>query len=348
MIRRASHHEGASMSIDPTKLHRDSIVIDAVCPLLFTPGYLDLYRCGGATMVAPTVGGFSGGAAETLRTIGRWLKLVRESDDLLLVKQAADVEGAKAEGKLGILLHFQGTEPIEDDIDLVDAYKELGVGIIQLSYNVKNRFGDGCEERTDAGLSRLGLKLIERLNQSRVIVDCSHTGYRTTMDAIEASNAPVVFSHANPRAVYASPRNIVDEQIKAVAATGGLTGIVGYPAFVSASVRPTLDAFIDHIDYVVQLVGIDHVALGIDYFEGMDPLMPLEAARQQYDSFIASGAWSAASYPPPPYHYPEGIETPDGLPNLTAGLARRGYGEADIRKILGENWLRVYRAVWGA
>jgi membrane dipeptidase len=336
------------MSADFQDLHRDAIVIDAVCPLLADPGHLDLYRRGGLTLVAPTVGGFAGGAAETLRSIGRWLKLVRESKDFLLVKQAADVRRAKAEGKLGILLHFQGTEPIEDDLNLVDAYKELGVGIIQLSYNVKNRFGDGCEERTDAGLSRLGLRLIERLNSARVIVDCSHTGYHTTMDAISASTAPVVFSHANPRAVYASPRNILDEQIKAVAATRGLTGIVGYPAFVSASARPTLDEFIDHIDHVVQLVGIDHVALGIDYFEGMDPIMPLERAKRQYEHFIASGIWSAKSYPPPPYHYPEGIETPQDFPNLTAGLLRRGYGEADIRKILGENWLRVYRAVWGA
>ena len=336
------------VQIDAKELHRDAIVIDAVCPLLATPSYLDLYRRGGLTMVAPTVGGFSGGAGETLRSIGRWLNLIRESDDLLLVKRAADVTRAKAEGKLGILLHFQGTEPIEDDLDLVVAYKELGVGIIQLSYNVKNRFGDGCEERTDAGMSRLGLKLIQRLNKARVIVDCSHTGYRTTMDAIEASSEPVVFSHANPRAVYASPRNIVDEQIKAVAATGGLTGIVGYPAFVSDAARPSLDEFIDHIDYVVQLVGIDHVALGIDYFEGMHPLMPLERAKRQYDDFIASGMWSAASYPPPPYHYPEGIETPEGFPNLTAGLLRRGYCEADTRKILGGNWLRVYEAVWGA
>ncbi len=336
------------MSTEPQALHRDAIVIDAVCPLLSTPKYLHLYRRGGLTVVAPTVGGFAGGAAETLRSIGRWLKAVRESEDLLLIKTASDVRRAKAEGKLGILLHFQGTEPIEDDLNLVDAYKEVGVGIIQLSYNVRTRFGDGCEEPSDARLSRLGLKLIKRMNEARVIVDCSHTGFRTTMDAIEASTAPVVCSHANPRTIHDSPRNIVDEQIKAVAATGGLTGIVGYPAFVSASPRPTLDAFIDHVDHVVQLVGIDHVALGIDYFEGMDPLTPLEVAQEQYDSFIAAGIWSPASYPPPPYHYPAGIETPEGFPNLTAGLLRRGYGEADVRKILGENWLRIYRTVWGS
>lgn len=336
------------MGLDPVALHRDAIVIDAVCPLLTDTRHLPLYRRGGFTMVAPTVGGFSGGAAATLRTLGRWLAAIREDDGLLLVKRAADVERAKAEGKLGILLHFQGTEPLEDDLALVDAYKEIGVGIMQLAYNVKNRFGDGCEERTDAGLSRLGLKLIDRMNQAKVIVDCSHTGYRTTMDAIEVSAAPVVFSHANPRAVHASPRNILDDQIKAVAATGGLTGIVGYPGFVSASPRPTLDAFIDHIDHVVQLVGIDYVALGIDYFDGMATTAPLEEAKRQYEQLVAAGHWTPASYPPPPYHYPEGIETPEGMPALTAGLVKRGYKAEDIRKILGGNWVRVYRAVWGS
>ena len=335
------------MQDEAMRLHRDSIVIDAVCPLLTTPDHLDLYIKGGATAVAPTVGGFAG-AAETLRAIGRWVAYVRKRDDLLLVKTAADVEKAKATGKLGILLHFQGTEPVENDVDLVDAYKELGVGIIQLSYNVKNRVGDGCEERTDAGLSRFGLKLIERMNQARVIVDCSHTGYRTTMDAIEASSAPVVFSHANPRAVHPSPRNIQDDQIKAVAATGGLVGMVGYPAFVSSSPRPTMDQFVAHIDYVVQLVGIDHVALGIDYFDGMDPIADLAVAQRQYASLVASGAWSPASYPPPPYIYPEGLETPAGFPNLTAALLKKGYRPEDIQKILGGNWVRVYRAVWGS
>ena len=332
---------------DAREVHQSAIVIDAVCPLLKDPTHLGLYRRGGCTTVAPTMGGFEN-ASGTLRSLGRWLKYIRDNDDVLLVRAAADVARAKATGKLGILPHFQGTEPLEDSLDLVDAYKELGVGIIQLSYNVKNRVGDGCEERTDAGLSRFGLKLIERMNRARVIVDCSHTGYRTTMEAIEASSAPVVFSHANPRAVHPSPRNILDDQIVAVAKTGGLVGAVGYPAFVSSAPRPTLDEFIAHIDYMVRLVGIDHVALGIDYFLDMEPITPLPQAQAFYQARLAEGTWSAASYPPPPYFYPAGIETPEGFPNLTAALLRRGYAAADVLKILGGNWVRVYREVWGS
>jgi membrane dipeptidase len=186
------------------------------------------------------------------------------------------------------------------------------------------------------------------MNRAGVIVDCSHTGHRTTMEAIEASSAPVVFSHANAHAVHPSPRNIRDDQIKAIAATGGLVGTVGYPAFVSLSPRPSLDEFIAHIDYMVELVGIDHVALGLDYFTGMDPITSLSAARSEYKFYIESGAWTSASYPPPPYVFPAGIETTANLPNLTARLLDRGYKVEEVRKILGGNWVRVYRSVWGA
>ena len=334
------------MQTSADSLHRDAIVIDPVCPLLSIKEHLDLYKKGGLTAVAPTVGGWENAPA-TMRTLGEWVRLIRERDDVLMVRRAVDIEEAKRAGKLGVIFHFQGADPLENSVDLVDAYKAAGVGMIQLTYNVKNRVGDGCEERTDAGLSRFGLDVIARMNAAGIVVDCSHTGYRTTMDAFEASKAPTVFSHANPRAVYGTPRNITDEQIKAAAASGGLTGIVGFPAFVSADKRPTLDQFIDHVAYVGDLVGIDHVALGIDYFQGQSPIMPDDRAVAMYEAVIASGRWSTQSYPPPPYYYPQGIETPDRMPNLTAALLRRGFSPEDIRKVLGGNWMRVFRAVWG-
>jgi membrane dipeptidase len=327
-------------------LHEQAIVIDAVCPLLFEHRHVELYKRGGCTAVAPTVGG-SENAETALRNIGRWIKRIRTGGDLALVRRAADIEAAKRDRRLGIILHFQGTDPIEDDLDLVDAYKSLGVGMIQLTYNVKNRVGDGCEERTDAGLSRFGLDFIKRMNEARLVVDCSHTGFRTTMDAIEASKRPTVFSHAGAFSVHPSPRNISDEQIKAVAATGGLVGAVGYPPFVSAAPRPSLDDFIRHIDHMVNLVGIDHVALGIDYFTGQHPIASDDVAAAIYKRLVDEGRWSPKAYPPPPYYYPAGIETPEGLPNLTARLLERGYAPADILKIMGGNWVRVFREVWG-
>ena len=333
-------------SADSATLHRESIVIDAVCPLLQDRQYIDWYRQGGVTAVGPTVN--SGHSArETLRNLGDWLKFAREDDRVVLVKRAKDVYTAKKDNKLGLFFHLQGTDPIENDVNLVDAYKEMGVGMIQLTYNVKNRVGDGASERTDSGLSYFGLKFVRRCNEARVIVDCSHTGYRTTMDAIEASNQPVVFSHANPKAVKSSPRNITDEQIKAVAATGGLVGAVGYPAFVSDSIRPTLDQFVEHIDYYVQLTGINHVGIGMDYYLGQHPVADLNEARAMYEASVDSGRWRRDTYPPPPYYYPEGIETPKGMPNLTERLLQRDYTKEDVRKILGGNWMRVFKEVWG-
>lgn len=317
---------------DPGRIHSEAIVIDATCPLMNThPHLVDWWIEGGVTAAAPTVGGFDG-AGPTLRNLARWNRRIEQDARLQLVRSADDIEAAKRTGRFGIIYHFQGTTPIEDDLDLVAIYKQLGVGIIQLAYNVKNRVGDGCEERTDAGLSHFGVDLIARLNAAKVIVDCSHTGYRTTMEAIERSTAPVVFSHANVKTLVPSARSIADDQIKAVAATGGLVGAVGFPAFVSDAAHPTLDRFIDHIDYFAGQAGVADQA----------------TADRIYANAIDSGHWKPESYPPPPYHYPQGIETPQSLQNLTARLLERGFSEEDTRKILGANWMRVYRSVWSS
>jgi membrane dipeptidase len=329
----------------PLSVHATSIVIDAVCPLGTDPAYIGWYRDGGVTAYAPSVGG-TDNARTTLNTLAKWHRLLNERDDLLLVRQARDIEIAKQSGRVGIYLHFQGTDPIEDNLDLIDLYKALGVGVIQLAYNVRNRVGDGCEERTDAGLSRFGIKLIERLNKSHVIIDCTHTGQRTSLDAIEHSTAPVILSHSNVNSVHPSPRNVSAELIDAIAKSGGVIGVVGFPAMVADTATPLLDQFIAHIDAIVQRVGIDHVGLGIDYYSGQVGVATNEEAMRLYNELVSSGLWGAA-YPPPPHHYPAGIETPRTLPNLTLRLLERGYREADVRKILGGNWLRVMQSVWG-
>jgi membrane dipeptidase len=329
-----------------SEIHEESIVIDAVCPLVRdNPQYIEWYRAGGVTVIAPTVGSVDS-ARTTLNRLAAWHRMLRERDDLLLVRRALDVEAAKRSSRIGIYFHFQGTDPIEDNLDLIDLYKSLGVGVIQLAYNVRNKVGDGCEERTDSGISRFGIKLIERLNKVRVIVDCSHTGLRTSMDAIECSVAPVILSHSNPASVHSTSRNVPNELIDAIAKSGGVIGIAGFPAMVASATAPSLDDFVTHIDAVVQRAGIDCVGLGIDYYIGQAGIGNDEAAVRMYNEMTRSGAWSAA-YPPPPHHYPAGIETPKTLPNLTQRLLERGYKESDVRKILGGNWLRVMYSVWG-
>lgn len=333
--------------MNAAELHRDTIVIDATCPLARIHKYVDWYREGGATVIAPTITGASGSARTGFTQIGGWHRYVRERDDTLIVRQAADIETAKAEGKLGLILHCQGTALIEDEIDLVESYYEAGLRIVQLCYNTKNLVGDGASERTDAGLSHFGVKLIERLNRLGMLVDCSHTGHRTSLEAAEISADPIIISHANARAVQDNGRNVSDALIKAIAAGGGVVGTVGFPPFLSWEAQPTLDQFIDDIAYKADLVGIDHTGIGIDYYEGQHPIEDEEAAAARYQNRLDTGQWRAEEYPPPPYKFPAGIETPRTLEKLTGRLLERGFSEEDIRKIWGLNFMRVYRRVWG-
>lgn len=334
------------MSLDAKKLHNSAIVIDGACPLLRKSSYLDWYKEGGCTVVAPTVGlGLDAGGA--LREIGGWLRLIDSRDDLLLVRKGSDVDRAKKEGKLGILMHFQGTQPIENDLRLVDAYKALGISIVMLTYNQKSLVGDGCEERTDAGLSNFGVDLVKRLNEQRIIVDCSHTGLQTTLDAMSHSSRPVVFSHSNVRAVHDVKRNITDEQIRMVAASGGLVGMNAFPPTVSPNAKPSLDDFLRHFEHIIKLAGVDHVALGLDFFTHQSGVVSDADAKIYYDDSIRVGRWRKETYPPPPYLYPEGIETPKSLANLTKGLLEREYAPDDVKKIMGGNWRRVIMAVLG-
>jgi membrane dipeptidase len=188
--------------------------------------------------------------------------------------------------------------------------------------------------------------VIAELNRLGIVVDCSHTGYQTTMDAIEASAKPVIVSHGNVKAVCDSVRNLRDDQIKAIAAKGGVIGMNGFPAFVAKKTRPTLDDLIDHVDYIEKLVGVKHVSVGIDYYEGQAGVADDTMAKTAYDHVVRAGIWNPRDYPPPPWYYPQGIEMPDKLPNLTEALLRRGYSEQDVRGILGLNLIRVFKEVW--
>lgn len=333
------------MNDQARRVHEQSIVIDGVCPLLYEPWHVDRYIKGGATAVAPTVG-MSTSAHGALTNIAQWHRLCRDRDDLMLIRRASDILVAKQEKKLGIVLHFQGTDAIEDNVDLVDAFHALSVKVMQLTYNVRGRVGDGCTEPSDAGLSVFGKRVVRRMNDLGIIVDCSHTGYRTTMDAIAESSAPVILSHANSYSVHPSQRNVKDDVIKAIGDNGGIVGVVGYAPFLGTAERPTIDDLIRHIDHHVQLIGPDRVVLGLDYYIAQHPIAPLDKAMAIYEGHVKSGRWSKESYPPPPYYYPTGLETPDELPNLTARLLERGYSEQDVGNIMGGNWYRMYQTVW--
>lgn len=327
-------------------LHARSIVIDAVSPLLQHPKYLSHYLNGGVTAVCPTIA-VQESASVALARIGEWNKVARERNDVVMVRTTEDIRRAKREGAIGIIPHFQNIGPLEGNLDLIDGFAAAGVKVIQIAYNERGLAGDGCEEPSDAGLSRFGHSLLERLEAARIVVDCSHTGGRTTRDAIALARRPIVVSHANANAVHRSPRNLDDDVIKSIAGKGGLVGAVAFPPFISATVPPTIDEFVAQIKHLVKVGGEDHVGLGLDYYDGNHPFSTDEAAMAIYQREQESGRWSSA-YPAPPWKFPAEIATPDTLSSLTDAMLRHGMAEGVVQKVLGENWMRVYREIWGA
>ncbi|MDM5196722.1 dipeptidase [Fictibacillus enclensis] len=327
-------------------LHNQAIVIDATCPLGSVEDYFKLWIDGGVTVMVPTVA-VNHNCQETISLIAKWLKKIENNaNELLHITSIHDIYRAKKEHKLGILFHFQNSLPLETDLDLLSIYHRLGVRIIQLCYNVKNFVGDGCDERTDSGLSEFGLNAIREMNRLGILVDLTHSGYQTTIDAIQASEKPLIFSHSNVFNICPSPRNLRDDQIKAIAEKDGVIGVVAYPAFVSTKKQPTTDDLIDHIDYLKKLVGVRHIGIGMDFWEGMDGIAKIEDAKKLYDVLLRNGQWKATSYPPPPWRYPEGVEDPSKFANLTKALLNRGYSEDEVLLILGKNFIRVYKEVW--
>lgn len=336
-----------TIGTDSAELHQRSIVVDCACAILAQEKYIGITRSAGLTAGAASVAGESDNVLSAMKKISSWLEtLQRRSAEVMHIQRAEDFRLAKESGKLGIIFHFQGTAPLESSLEMVSVYQALGVRVVQLTYNARNYAGDGCDERVDGGLSDFGVKLVKALNRVGIAVDCSHASVQTSLDAIEVSEAPVLMTHSNAKTLCNSPRNLTDEQIRRVAASGGVIGVNGFPAFVSSKRRPSLDDLLRHVDYMVDLVGINHVGIGLDFFLGQAGVIPPRQAKARYEALVASGRWKPDSYPPPPYYYPTGIDGPHGYPNLTRGLLERGFSEEDVTKILGQNLIRVFRQVW--
>ena len=221
------------------RVHRDGIVIDHVTQFLETlfPTGVSQHRDGGVTVIGQTASvGAAGGAHETLTKIGLLLSRIRAlPNELLLIESVDDIRQAKAEGKLGVMLHFQTCSPFERDLNLIEVFYRLGVRVALLAYNVGNYVAPGISESPGGGLTKFGRRVVQEMNRVGMVVDGSHTGERATFEAMELCNGPFIFSHSNCKAVYNHPRNITDEQIRACAQTGGVVGVVGLPYFTSAS-----------------------------------------------------------------------------------------------------------------
>jgi membrane dipeptidase len=322
-------------------LHSDALVWDAHACMPLHPdadlGALERHRAAGVTFVSINVGMDMNPLAQILTTLASFrAQLHRRSDLFVPVDDVADVEHAKAAGKLAVAFDLEGGVPLCERPEMVQLFYDLGVRQIHLAYNRNNSIGGGCYD-DDVPLSALGRRIVAAINDAGMLMDCSHTGYRTSMDIMTASRAPVIFSHANPLALAANGRNIRDDQIDACVATGGVVCVNGVGRFLGDPAAGTA-AIVRHIDYLVQRIGAQHVGLGIDYEydQGLDDTPP--------------GLDRAHWWPPAHGYGKEGprirIAAPEQFPQITAGLVDFGYPDADVRNILGKNMLRLARRVW--
>ncbi|MFH1485292.1 MAG: membrane dipeptidase [Chloroflexota bacterium] len=322
------------MKAQAHRIHQEAVVIDGMNNALMSGDYFRSIMKAGitATMVPVSI---SATFRQTVDQLSSLLKLVNEHQNRVSIsRQTEEIRQAKQEGKLGLILVLEDSRQIEDNLDLLRAFWELGIRRSQLVYVMQNSMGCGKGERHDSGLTRLGVQAIKRMEELGILVDLCHCADRTLREAMEVAERPVVLSHCNVRGAYAHPNNLTDDHLEMVAKNGGVIGIASVPFYVAAEM-PTIDQVIDHIDYVKSRIGIDHVGIGTAIFEGH----PLSF----YDQFKLP----EDIYGKPPWPWPKGIETIERFPDLTQKLLERGYSEEDTKKVLGGNFMRVFRDVWG-
>lgn len=264
-----------------------------------------------------------------------------EPDRLLHVRTTEDLRRAQRERRLGIIFGCQGlASKIEGDASLILIMAQLGQRIVQLTYNERSDIGCGCIEASDTGLTEFGRICIREINESGMVLDVAHAGHDTALQAIDFSAKPPIVSHANVRALCDHPRNVRDGVLRSLAAQGGVIGITAYAPFCETrpGTRPTVDDFVSHIAYVADLVGIDHVGIGSDFFEGESPIRFERFFRRRYPAIVGHYTLDTV--------YAEGFEALEDFAALPAILRRRGFNDLEIHKILGGNFLRVFEQVW--
>lgn len=331
-----------------------NIIVDGLYHSLFTDhppiqnddDIIDLLIKGGVSTISTTVIGdeYKNNLVSFLKEVYNFWALEEAfSDRVSIIHDYDDMLKAKEESKLGIILSTQGADALEQDLRYVTLLYKLGVRIIQITYNQRNNLGSGVFEPNDSGITRFGQQVIFEMNRLGIVVDLSHVGYKTSLDAIEISKDPVIFSHSSVKKLSDNPRNISDEQIKAATSKGGVIGLCPHSVFISKDglSRPTVDDFIDHIEYVMDLTGSDnHVGIGTDRW--MRPTMEYKIRRKEFEKTLPGffGSFSGDS------KQVEGFNFYDEWDNLIDSLLKRNFSEQQIAKILGGNFCRVFQQVW--
>ncbi|MDE0308627.1 MAG: membrane dipeptidase [Acidiferrobacterales bacterium] len=278
--------------------------------------------------------------AETLKTIRQWDRWFVEHDDLIMaVKTIDDIDEARDSGRTGIILGFQNSSPIEDDLALVEAFHVQGVRIMQLTYNNQSLVGTGYCESRDSGLTNFGRNVVREMNRLGMIVDVSHTSELTCMEAIEFSERPIAVTHANPRFFCDNPRNKSNDLLVQLAASGGMLGFSLYPLHLAGGTQCSLESFCSMVAKTADLIGVEHLGLGTDLCLGW-PSEHLEYMRSGTWRFPDQRAGSPVVQWP---DYPPWFRKNEDLSNVSDGLSQTGFSEDEVGLIMGGNWYRFFQ-----
>jgi membrane dipeptidase len=323
-----------------TGIHDSLTVIDGLLISKWSREVFVDMRKGGLTAANCTCSIWEG-FAETMRNIAQWKRWFTENADLITpVRTTADIRCAKAEGKTGIILGFQNTSAFEDQIGYIALFKDLGVGVVQITYNTQNLAGAGCYEHRDTGLSGFGHEVVAEMNRVGILCDLSHVGGVTSRDVVLASKRPVAYTHILPAALKPHPRNKSDEEIRFIVEHGGFVGVTMFPPFLVRGNNSTVEDYVAAIDHVISIAGEENVGIGTDFTQDQD---------EDFFEYIChdKGYGRRVTGPFGDVVNPAGMRRIGDFPNLTATMERAGWPETKIREIMGENWLRVLADVWG-
>jgi len=309
-------------------------------------------KASGLTAVNITLGYVAGPEdpyAYTLKTIAEWDAILKaHPDSLLKVDRAADILRARDEGRIGIIYGFQNAVQIGTDLGRVDEFGRRGVRVIQLTYNPANPLGDGSMAPENRGLTPFGREVVARLNRQRIMVDLSHSGEHTCLDAIAASKAPISINHTGCRALADLPRNKTDAELRGVAEKGGFVGIFFMP-FLNVSGHAHAEDVVAHIDHAVSVCGEDHVGIGTDgSVTAIDDLAAYQASLAREVAERAKAGIGAKGERADTYPFVVDLRGVEQFRKLATLLRVKGYSERRIEKILGLNFVRFARDVWGA
>jgi len=264
--------------------------------------------------------------------------------NLIVVRHAADIPQAKQSKKIGIILGFQHPQPIEN-LDHLELFRNLGVRVMQLTYNNRSLLGDGCLEPGNSGLSKLGKSAIAKMNELGIAVDLSHSGQRTTAEGIEASKKPVLITHSGCNAVFQHPRNKDDRELKALADRGGVIGIYIMPYLVASPTSPAREHVLAHMDHALKVCGEDHVGIGSDGVIDTFPDTPEQRKAFADDAAQRIKLGIAAPGEDRPPFSPD-LNTPQRMEIIADGLSKKGYSSEAIEKVLGKNFYRAFGEIW--